>query len=97
MSRHEFSNIPRAEYNGLFNYLTDKGINISNVEQGAGVEMDLSDDDGAMIESDDDRPRGPRAPGDEESSEDESFDPEVSGGWRVVLGVQGSLTGSQWA
>ena len=26
---HEFSNIPRGEYNNMFNYMTDKNIAIS--------------------------------------------------------------------
>jgi len=71
---HEFSNIPRGEYNNLFNFMTDKNINISNVDPTAAA-MDLDDDsDDGGIESD-----GPRRGPEGSESEDDDFDPEGSG------------------
>ena len=83
--RYEFSNIPRGEYANLYKFIAEKNIDIANVQQAEGDMTHMlgadDDDDDGMIESDDDRPRRPRGPGEEgdEESVDEDFDPEGSG------------------
>jgi len=69
---HEFTGVPRGEYNPLFDFFSDKRITVENIQQDAQAQMlaESSEDDTPMPRADEDGPL-------DSESEDDDFEPEA--------------------